>query len=249
VADDNGHGTFVSGIIAARGHNNIGGIGAAPGVTILPVKILDCLGGGTAGDAAAGLLYAAKAGARVANLSFGADGQSRTLANAIHEVTSKYGMLVVAATGNDGKTSVTFPADLPEVLAVGSSGTPADAGARSTFSSWGPQVGVVAPGQNIISTVPKRFCGITWFCVKQDQPYALASGTSFAAPLVSALAALIDSKTPGLSPAQVREIIRKTAQALPDGTTPGWAGAGRVRMRSAVEQKRYILGAAGLGRE
>ena len=65
----------------------------------------------------------------------------------------------------------------------------------------------------------------------------------------SALAALIDSKTPNLSPSEVRDIIRETAQSLPDGSSPGWAGAGRVRMRAAVEQKRYILGAAGLGRE
>ena len=191
VRDDNGHGTFVAGIIGAEGNNGIGISGAAPGVSIMTVKILDCLGGGTAADAAQGLLYAAHIGARVANLSFGADGDSITLTNAIREAFNVYGMVIVTATGNDGHSSVTFPARLPEALAVGSSGTPQDPSARSPFSNWGPEVDVVAPGLNIISTVPANFCNVTWLCV-QNTPYALASGTSFAAPLVSALAALID---------------------------------------------------------
>src|SRR5439155_15073794 len=195
------------------------------------------------------LLYAARSGARVANISFGAESESRTLANAVHEVTAKYGMLVIAATGNEGKATVTFPATLADVLAVGSSGTPADANARSTFSSWGPEVTVVAPGQNIISTVPKQFCGHGWQCVGNDMPYALASGTSFAAPLVSALAALIDSRYPNLSPEGVRQIITSTAAPLPEGATPRWAGAGRVRMRAALAVRRYSLGVPGLSKQ
>ncbi len=249
INDDNGHGTFVSGIIAARGHNGIGVIGAAPGVTILPVKILDCLGGGTAADAAQGILYAARAGARVANVSFGADGESITLGNAIRQASEKYGMIVVAASGNEGSGRVTFPARLPQVIAVGSSGIPTDQNARSPFSDWGPEVAVAAPGLNIISTVPKQFCATAWLCVQGDQPYALASGTSFAAPLVSALAALIVSRTPNLSPDAVRHLIQATAEPLPDGATPNWDGAGRIRMRFALDVRRFYLGAAGLSRQ
>jgi subtilisin family serine protease len=244
VRDDNGHGTFVAGIIGAQGNNGLGIIGAAPGVSIMPVKILDCLGGGTAAGAAQGLLYAARMGARVANLSFGADGTSITLTNAIREAYNVYGMVIVTATGNDGRSSVTFPARLPETLAVGSSGTPLDPNARSPFSDWGPEVDVVAPGLNIISTVPANFCNVTWLCV-QNGPYALASGTSFAAPLVSALVALIDSRTPNLSPDQVVQIIKQTAEPLPDAGTPGWAGAGRIRMRQSLNLQRFYLGAPG----
>jgi thermitase len=242
IQDENGHGTFVSGIIGARGNNGIGIIGAAPGVTILPVKILDCLGGGTAADAAQGLLYAARVGARVANISFGADGESVTLTNAIREVHNTYGMVIVAATGNHGHASISFPARLPEAIAVASSGTPADMRARSPFSDWGPEVAVAAPGLNIISTVPQQFCGSHWLCV-QDGPYALASGTSFAAPLVSALAALIISENPNITPRAVLQVIQQTAEPLPAGDTPGWAGAGRIRMRAAIDVKHHFIGA------
>jgi thermitase len=247
VEDDNGHGTFVAGVIGARGNNGIGIIGAAPNVTILPVKILDCLGGGNAADAAQGILYAARAGARVANISFAASGESALLAQVIREAHERYGMVIVAATGNRGGNTVSFPARLPEPIAVGSSGTPSDPLARSPFSDWGPQVAVAAPGLNIVSTVPQSFCGIGWLCV-QDGPYALASGTSFAAPLVSALAALIISHNPNISPQEVLRIMQQTAEPMPEGDTPGWAGAGRIRMRAALEVKRFYIGAPGVSR-
>ena len=102
VDDDNGHGTFVAGIIAAAGNNSLGITGVAPGVRILPVKILDCKGGGTAMDASQAILYAARQGARVANISFGADGESQTLTNAMREAHDRYGMVIIAATGNEG---------------------------------------------------------------------------------------------------------------------------------------------------
>jgi subtilisin family serine protease len=248
VADDNGHGTFVSGIIAAQGNNGIGISGAAPNVTIVPVKILDCQGAGTALEAAQGILYAARIGARVANISFGADGESLTLANAIREANDRYGMVIVAATGNEGSSRVTCPANLPQVMAVASSGTPSDADTRSPFSDWGPEVAFAAPGLNIVSTVPPAFCGHGWLCV-EDQPYAVASGTSFAAPIVSALAALLLSHQPHLSPRSVREIIASTAEPLPDGATPNWDGAGRIRMREALSQPRFFLGAAGVAKQ
>ena len=246
VRDDNGHGTFISGIIAANGNNAVGMSGAAPGVTILPVKILDCYGGGTAVDAAQGVLYAARVGARVANISFSADGESATLAAAIREAHDRYGMVIVAASGNEGRRGVTFPARLPATIAVGSSGTAGNQNARSQFSNWGPEVAVVAPGLNVVSTVAREQCA-TWVCV-QDQPYAVASGTSFAAPMVTALAALIVSKNPYITPEGVRDIIKRTAVALPGGETQGWAGAGRIRMHQALKVRRYVLGTPGVVR-
>jgi subtilisin family serine protease len=244
VKDDNGHGTFIAGIIAANGNNGIGLVGAAPGVTILAVKILDCYGGGTAVDAAQGVLYAARNGARVANISFSADGDSATLASAIREAHDRYGMVIVAASGNEGKRGVRFPARLPETIAVGSAGVPGDYTKRSSFSNWGPEVAVVAPGLNVVSAVSRELCG-TWVCV-QEQPYAVASGTSFAAPMVTSLAALIVSKNPFIAPRDVRDMIMRTAVALPAGETQGWAGAGRIRMQQALKTRRYITGAPGI---
>jgi thermitase len=211
----------------------------------VPVKILDCHGGGTAADAAQGILYAARIGARVANISFGADGESLTLSNAVNEAYDRYGMTIIAATGNEGSNRVTFPARLSKIIAVGSSGTPSDADARSPFSDWGPQVSFVTPGLNIVSTVPTEFCNNGWLCVA-GEPYAVSSGTSFAAPLASALAALLISQTPNLNPEAVRQIIMSTAEPLPDRGEPNWAGAGRIRMRDALGVPRYYLGAPGI---
>jgi subtilisin family serine protease len=248
VMDDNGHGTFVSGIIAASAGNAVGVSGIAPKATILPVKILDCLGGGTAADAAQAVLYAARLGARVANISFGADGESQTLAQAIRDAYRRHGMVIVAATGNEGAGRVSFPARLPETFAVASSGTPFNANARSPFSDWGPEVEFAAPGQNIVSTVSARFCETGWFCV-EGQPYAIASGTSFAAPIVTGLAALIVSRHPNQSPDTVRRIIASTAEDLPDADTPNWDGAGRIRMKAALMLPRYSLGATGVSKQ
>lgn len=245
VADDNGHGTFVSGIIAATGNNTIGVTGAAPGVTVLPVKILDCFGNGSAVEAAKGVLYAAKAGARVINISFSADGDSFTMANALREAHDRHGVVIVAASGNEGEQTITFPARLPETIAVGAAGAVEGRDLRSPFSDWGAGVDVVAPGLNIVSTVPAALCGERWHCLA-DQPYAISSGTSFAAPLVSSLAALIISRNPNLHPETVRSIILRTAEPLPDGDTTGWDGAGRIRMRLALDQKRYQIGAPGI---
>jgi subtilisin family serine protease len=246
IKDDHGHGTFVAGIIAARGNNGQGSIGVAPGVTILPVKILDCEGGGTAADAARALLYAAGVGARVANISFGADGESQTLANAIREAHNRFGMVIVAATGNSGRRGVTFPARLPETLAVASSGTALDDRARSPFSDWGVEVKVAAPGLNVVSTVPSEHCDV-WVCLP-GQPYAVSSGTSFAAPIVSGLAALLISHNPNLSAGAVQSLILATADPLADGDTPNWDGAGRIRMSLALRQPRYYLGIPGVSK-
>ncbi len=157
-------------------------------------------------------------------------------------------MVIVAATGNEGASRVNFPARLAETIAVASSGTTADAAGRSPFSNWGPEVTVAAPGLNIIGPVPAAFCGQGWLCLP-DQPYAVASGTSFAAPLVTSLAALLVSHNANLSPESVRRLIVETAAPLPDRDTPGWAGAGRIRMRVALAQPRFFLGVAGVARD
>jgi subtilisin family serine protease len=107
-------------------------------------------------------------------------------------------------------------------------------------------VAVAAPGLNVVSTVPAKYCE-AWRCA-DGQPYAIASGTSFAAPMVSALAALLISRTPNLSPDAVERIITSSALPLPDGDTPNWAGAGRIRMRAALSQRRFTLGVAGVSK-
>src|SRR3990170_3820358 len=102
------------------------------------------------------------------------------------------------------------------------------------FSNWGPEVDVAAPGIDITSTVPVAVCGPRWRCLNR-QPYAEASGTSFSAPLVSALAALILSRAPQLTNEEVVSIIKATARLVDDTEAPNWAGAGIIRMRAALD--------------
>jgi len=233
VTDDDGHGTFVAGVVAARTNNGQGVAGTADGVVLMPVKVLACTGGGTAADIAAGILYAARNGARVINMSFGGHLESDTIRDAIKAAHDDFGVVLVSASGNTDIGEVSFPADLPEVIAVGASDhhKPDE---RAPFSNWGPEVDVAAPGVDITSTVPSKLCSRNWKCIS-SLPYSQASGTSFAAPLVSGLAGLLLSRNPSLSNEDVRTIIRSTAQPLPDRDFPNWAGTGRIRMKQALE--------------
>ena len=246
VADDSGHGTFVAGIIGATGNNGIGVIGGAPGVSLMPVKVLDCTGAGTTADAAAGILYAARMGAQVINLSFGGPEPSMTLQEALVTATGTFGAVVVAASGNQGTEGVTYPARYRQVIAVGASDRNSPDN-RAPFSNWGPEVDVVAPGVDLVSTVPQALCDGRWYC-PGGQPYSVAGGTSFASAQVAALAALIRSHSPALSTNGVRFVIRATALPLPDDGTRGWAGAGRIRMRRALDTVLFRIGAPGVTR-
>jgi subtilisin family serine protease len=244
VSDENGHGTFVAGIAAAEGNNGIGVIGMAPNARIMPVKVLDCQGSGTALAATPGLLYAAKSGAKVINLSFGADQDSATLSAAIGIVHDTYGVTIVAAAGNSGQGQVSFPARDSRVIAVSASDHQ-NPDSKASFSNWGPEVSVSVPGVDITSTVPSTACGGEWACLN-GQPYAMGTGTSFSAPLVAGAAALILSKGPPVSPDGVKNKLMSTAVDLPDGAYPHWDGAGRIQADLALQGKSYQLGVAGI---
>jgi len=244
VRDDDGHGTFVAGIVGAATNNGQGVAGTADGVVLMPVKVLACTGGGAVADISAGILYAAENGARVINMSFGGHLESDIIRDAIRTAHDDFGVVLVSATGNMGMADVSFPANLPQVIAVGGSdrNKPDE---PASFSSWGPEVDVVAPGVDITSTVPADLCGRNWRCIS-SLPYSTASGTSFAAPLVSALAGLLLSRGPALTNEDVRSIIALTAQPLPDYHFAAWAGAGRIRMRQALEFNPQDLPAGNL---
>ena len=242
VTDDVGHGTFVTGVLAASG-NSAGMVGVARGVTVLPVKILDCKGSGNTFSLAQGILYAVERGARVINVSLGGPTDSAYVREAIRVARERYGAVFVAATGNSGG-SVSYPAKYPEVLAVG--GTNADGNGRADFSNSGPEVDVVAVSQGIVGTAAPVACA-SFNCLETDRAYALGDGTSFAAPLVSGLAALILSRSPFLSPDAVAGIIRATADPMPASDRPDWAGTGRINMLRAL-QLPFRIGAPGSSR-
>ncbi len=235
--DDEGHGTFVAGVVGAETNNGTGVAGTAWGVRLMPVKVLDCKGVGLTSDVALGIAHAAANGADVINLSLGGRRVSpqpcgSTLGDAITNAIGA-GAVLVAASGNENVNEVSCPAAHPRVIAVGASGGQSNPDARADcpsespgcFSNWGPEIDVVAPGVSICSTSWKSGAGST---------YACGGGTSFAAPLVSGLAVLILSENPSFGYQEVRSVLCASALDLPDGSTPGWDGCGRIDMEGAL---------------
>ena len=239
--DDNGHGTHVAGIVGANGDNGQGVAGVAFGVRILPVKALDCQGAGLLSDVASAITWAADQGARVINISLGSDADSPTLHDAIRYAALR-NVLVVAAAGNCGDPSrtypnptcpslnaVEYPGAYPEVLAVGATDLN---DTHAAFSNTGAYVGLSAPGVTILSTVPTY--PTTLSGSSGQTTYAAFGGTSQASPLVAGVAALVLSREPGLTVAQLAERLRTTADDLGAAGTDPVFGAGRVNALRAV---------------
>ncbi|HWO94592.1 MAG TPA: S8 family serine peptidase, partial [Dehalococcoidia bacterium] len=152
VRDDAAHGTRVAGIAAAAGDNGIGIAGMGWQGRLMIIKAMDCEKSGSSFDVARAIDYAVANKASIINLSLGGSGRSEMLIQAIDRATNA-GVLLVAATGNLGP-QVNFPANLPNVLAVGASGAFDAPDSRAPFSNWGPEVDVVAPGIDVLSTAP-----------------------------------------------------------------------------------------------
>lgn len=217
-SDENGHGTHVAGIIAATLGNAEGISGLAPGVRILPVRVMDAEGYGNDRTIAAGIEYAAEQGARVINLSLGATlllaapESSAVVSRAIRNAQNA-GALVVVAAGND---FVPLPnaivGENDEVVVVAAS----DRNDRKTdFSNSGPWIDVTAPGQGILSTMPTYPVYLTSAALPPAERfqanYDTMSGTSQAAPFVAALVALIFSANPDWDAEQVIDAIKTHA--------------------------------------
>jgi subtilisin family serine protease len=213
TSDVQGHGTMVAGTAAASSNNGIGVASVAWGCRIMPVRIADSSGYATVSDVASGLTWAADHGARVANISFNANGYS-TVSSAAKYFQTKGGVVTVAA-GNDGTSVQT--ADDPNMLTVGATDS---SDVLFSWSNRGNNLDVVAPGH--VATTGR------------GGSYAAADGTSFAAPMVAGAAALVLSANPGLTPVEVQSIIKQSADDL--GAT-GWDstyGFGRINLARAL---------------
>lgn len=225
--DENGHGTHVAGLIAAVAGNGEGIAGLAPGVQLLPVRVVDRQGFGDDGAIAEGIRYAADQGAQVINVSLGASlGSAGEAAAARIGAAISYaqerGALVVAAAGNDGSQEPNaVVAANDAVLVVGASDQD---DARASFSNYGPWVDLLAPGVDMLSTMPTYETLLTSESLppnqRYEQGYDALSGTSQAAPLVAAVAALLFSRHPQWSAAQVAGQIIGSARQVADGEQP-----------------------------
>jgi len=219
--DVNGHGTHVAGIIGA-GINGVGIVGVAPEVTLLPVRVLDSTGTGLNSDIGAGISWAVDHGANVINISIGSSVNSAVVSSAVDYAVQR-GVTVVAAAGNNHQL---IPADVPQYPAALDSTVAVAAlsmsGAIASYSTNGSYVDVAAPGSTIWSSVPPS----TW---------GTKSGTSMAAPHVTALIALILGSRGSVAPAAMLSRLTSTAtDGGPAGFDPmfGW---GRIDPIAALD--------------
>lgn len=219
--DDNGHGTGVAGVIAARGNNGLGVAGILWHAQIMPIKALDAAGYGDEDKLGEGIMYAIRNGAKIVVLSVGLYRQSPYMSD-IAEYAESKGVLLVAASGNDGqllgtKAAIKYPAAYPTVLAVG--GATAD-GKPDGRANPGPEMDIVAPWRAYTTAIGGGY--------KYDE------GTSMAAPQVAAAAALVWAVHPHLEPYQVRELLRQTAKDIgPAGWDPA-SGYGLLQIDAAL---------------
>ncbi len=216
-SDDNGHGTAVAGVAAAKGNDGIGVAGAAWNVSILPVKVMSASGSGSHSAIANGINYSADRGARIINLSLGGTSSSRTLQSAVNYAWNK-NCVLIAAAGNNGTSTAVYPAAYSNVVAV-SATTSADT--MASFSSYGSFVDLSAPGQDITTTWP-------------GGGYVTISGTSFSSPLTAGVAALALSVNPALSNSQVSSLLTSNADDLGAAGYDIYFGAGRVNAARVV---------------
>lgn len=220
--DSHGHGTHVCGLVGAIRDNGIGGSGGAPEVKILPVKVTPQSGDTDDATIAKGITDAVDKGARVLNLSIGGEEPSAILLEALNYGFEQGAISVIAAGNNAGK--VNYPAAYAGVIAVGAT---TESGEVASYSCFGRGLVIVAPGggqasagsgAQIYSTMPTYVANGSRDA-RLGVGYGYLAGTSMAAPIVSAAAALVLASDPALSPAQVRTRLAASAK---DGGPPGW---------------------------
>ncbi|WP_096437996.1 S8 family serine peptidase [Alteribacter populi] len=189
--DVQGHGTHVAGTIASYG--NVSGV--MHNATLVPVKVLGDDGRGSMYGITQGILYSADIGADVINMSLGGGGYNQSMDEATQTAVNA-GSIVIAASGNEYRNSISYPAAYDSVIAVGSV---TSNGTRSSFSNYGDGLELMAPGSNIYSTVP-------------NNGYDSFSGTSMASPHAAGVAGLMRAVDSSVSVSEARSILQDTAQ-------------------------------------
>ncbi len=236
--DDHGHGTHVSGTIAAAINNLTGdpaaeeGVaGIAPNARILAYKV--CRSDGTCSDfaIAQAIAQAVADGAKVINMSLGGPDYSQAMYDAVQDAWNA-GAVIVAGAGNDGTTAEFYPAAFPNVVSVGAFD---EDHRRAPFSNYGSWVDISAPGNVIMSSYP------LWQCTTANVPgdtgcYTWLSGTSMATPHVAGAAALIWSRSEVTTNSQVVDILLNSAD--PAGVDPvrldSWTIHGGLNLHNAM---------------
>ncbi|MCB9058625.1 MAG: S8 family serine peptidase [Calditrichae bacterium] len=206
-----GHGTQVAGIIAATDNNTIGICGIAPGVKVMNLRAGTASGYLEEDDVAKAIVYAIENGASIINMSFGDIALSRFLKDVIQYAYEK-GIVMVASSGNSATNETHFPSGLSQTISVGAS---TENDGLAGFSNFGNTIDLVAPGTEMVSTAV-------------GNTYNSVNGTSFSAPVVSAVAALILSENNTATVEQIRNILKSSSDDILYNGWDSYSGAGRV---------------------
>ncbi|MBI4743551.1 MAG: peptidase S8 [Actinobacteria bacterium] len=217
INDYLGHGTEVTGVIAADTNNQKGIAGLSWGAKIMMVKVASEDGLITNSDVVAAIIYAGDNGAKVINISLGGNYFS-SIENEAIEYASNRGVTVVAAGGNDKSERLSYPASYDNVISVSAT----DENDELTyFSNFNKKIDVSAPGYNIFTTA-------------LNGSYSYVDGTSFAAPHTTGLASLILSQNPSLTPLEVEQKIEQSADDLGYPGRDDYFGYGRINVYRAL---------------
>jgi serine protease len=221
--DGHGHGTHVSGTIAAIGGNGVGVVGVNPGnnLGIHMVKVFDDAGSWAFGsDLVDGITSCMDAGANVISMSLGGPTFSAT-ENTAFQNAANSGLLSIAAAGNDGNSSLSYPGSYDSVMSVGAVDSSKNI---ASFSQFNAQVEISAPGVNVEST---------W----KNNSYNTISGTSMATPHVAGVAALVWSYHTSCTAQNIRDALNATAEDRGASGRDNYYGYGIVK---ALDAKNYL---------
>jgi thermitase len=231
--DEVGHGTHVSGIIASRGKKMPGGV--APNCTIVPVRVLAAMsrdgqkfGAGLIDNINTAVKWAVDQDVDIISMSLGVRHEGGGIP---HEDVVSYakrkGVTIVAASGNDGRRELYYPGALPHVIAVGAAD---EQGQVASFSTYGDQVSLIAPGENIFS------CFVS-------HGYAVSSGTSQAAPFVTGTIGLMKAfarqQGKRLTDSQIKHVLKNTADKVDKRFKHPKAGFGMLNAADALRWLSY----------
>ncbi len=230
VVDDMGHGTNVAGLIAAQKDNGVGIAGIAPDVTFMPIRCFTAakgyLGGYTS-NLISGVTYAMDNGANIINMSWGLQNDSPAL-RAVLTQAANQGCILVAATGNSGGSVLQYPAAYDNVIAVSSTNKD---GGLSDFSPRNGDVDVCAPGGQLNGHQ------IWTIGYSSNTSMVQGDGTSFAAPMVVAVAALLKQADPAMTQADFLALLEGNCDpvTLRSGDDPSYAGAGLLNVEKLLD--------------